>query len=643
MPSNASLANSAPPVFSRRHFVSSALGTVAAVSAINCAQTPSKPNILWITCEDIGPELGCYGDAYANTPNLDKLAARGLRYLHASSNAPVCAPARTTIISGVFPPSLGAEHMRSVLPLPSAMKMYPELLREQGYYVTNNQKKDYNLREPVEVWSESSKDAHWRKRAEGQPFFAIFNFTTTHESQIRRRPHDAVHDPAKAPLPAYHPDTPEVRQDWAQYYDNITTMDGQAAKVLAELEADGLADDTIVFFYGDHGSGMPRSKRWPYNSGLHVAMLLHVPEKYKHLAPPEYQPGGTSARPVGFVDLAPTLLSLTGTQPPSWMQGQAFAGTHTAPVPQYQFGFRGRMDERYDCVRACRDTRYQYLRHFMPHRIYGQHIAYMFETPTTKVWKSLYDEGKLQPPQTYFWETKPFEELYDLQNDPDEVKNLAALPADQRTPEIDAQLKAMRQAVHDWMLSIRDVGLLPEAEIHSRSKANTPYEMAREAGKYPIERVLAVAEAASEGYGTGDQQAMDLAGLADEDSAVRYWTILGLLMRGKETVNANAEALRKAMGDVEPSVRIAAAEALGRYGTDADAKAALDVLIDLASLASNSLYVALAAVNAIDQMDMRAKPALSRLRALPKEQQGLEPRLRAYVPRLIEDVIAKLS
>lgn len=629
--------------FSRRNFLSGTLGIAATAAAVSCAQPPSKPNILWITCEDIGPELGCYGDSYATTPNLDAFATRSLRYLHASSNAPVCAPARTTLISGVFPPSLGAEHMRSVLPLPASMPMYPQLLAEAGYYVSNNQKKDYNLVEAGKVWDESSNEAHWRKRAEGQPFFSIFNFTVSHESGIRRRPHELVHDPAKAPVPAYHPDTPEVRHDWAQYYDNITTMDRQAAKVLAELEEDGLVDDTIVFFYGDHGSGMPRSKRWPYNSGLHVAVLLHVPEKYRHLAPPEYQAGGTSDRPIGFVDMAPTLLSLADARPPGWMQGHAFAGKYTASVPKYQFGFRGRMDERYDCVRACRDTRYQYLRHFMPHRIYGQHIAYMFETPTTQVWKRLYDEGKLQPPQTFFWETKPYEELFDLQNDPDEVRNLATLPAAERSAEQQEKLEELRQATREWMLRIRDVGLLPEAEIHSRSEGSTPYEIARDESKYPMERVLQAAEAASAGYGSGTQEPMDPAGLNDTDSAVRYWTILGLLMRGKAAVTANAEALRTALQDAAPSVRIAAGEALGRFGSDADAKTALDVLVGLASLADNSLYVALAAVNAIDQMEMRAKPALSRLRALPMEQEGLDQRLRNYVPRLIEDVIAKLS
>ncbi|HTM48557.1 MAG TPA: sulfatase, partial [Bryobacteraceae bacterium] len=401
--------------------------TRRALAATFSAALPSlaqdaRPNILWITCEDIGPALGCYGDKYADSPNLDKLAARGMMYRNAWSNAPVCAPARTTIISGVYPPSAGAEHMRSMTSLPASMKMYPCFLREAGYYTTNNSKEDYNLEHTGEVWDESSNKAHWRKRKPGQPFFAVFNFVITHESQIRTRPHTWVHDPAKARIPAYHPDTPEVRKDWAQYYDNITTMDGQAAQILKQLEEDGLADNTIVFFYGDHGSGMPRSKRWPYNSGLRVPMIIHVPEKWRRLAPKEYKPGGISDQPVAFVDLAPTVLSLAGIEPPRYMQGSAFAGARAGAPRQYNFGFRGRMDERYDMVRSVRDGRYVYIRNYMPHKIYGQHIDYMFQTPTTSVWKKLYDEGKLQPPKTYFWETKPPEELYDLENDPDEVR-----------------------------------------------------------------------------------------------------------------------------------------------------------------------------------------------------------------------------
>ncbi len=238
--------------------------------------------------------------------------------------------------------------MRSMTSLPASMRMYPCYLRDAGYYVTNNDKEDYNLNytggSQAAVWNDSSRKGHWRNRSAGQPFFSIFNFTTTHESQIRRRPHNLVHDPSKAPLPAYHPDTPEVRHDWAQYYDNVTTMDEQAGAVLKQLEDDGLLSDTIVFFYGDHGSGMPRSKRWPYNSGLQVPLLVHMPDKYRSLAPKDYRPGGVTGRMVSFVDLAPTVLSLAGIQPPAHFQGGAFLGSHQAAPHQFLHGFRGRMD-----------------------------------------------------------------------------------------------------------------------------------------------------------------------------------------------------------------------------------------------------------------------------------------------------------
>jgi len=219
--------------------------------------------------------------------------------MNAWSTVPVCAPARTAIITGVYPSSTGSEHMRSNVRMPAGWKMLPGYLREAGYYCTNNVKEDYNLEKPPGTWDESSNGAHWRKRAAGQPFFSVFNFTITHESQIRTRPHTWVHDPARVRVPAYHPDTPEVRQDWAQYYDNITTMDGQAGRLLDDLEKDGLAGETIVFFFGDHGSGMPRSKRWLYNSGLNVSIVVSIPEKFRHLAPRDYRAGTRNDRLVG--------------------------------------------------------------------------------------------------------------------------------------------------------------------------------------------------------------------------------------------------------------------------------------------------------------------------------------------------------
>lgn len=611
-----------------------------ATSTLFAAASP-KPNILWLTCEDTGPQLGCYGDKYAVTPNLDKLAAKGVRYRACWSNAPVCAPARTTIISGVYPTATGGHHMRSMVPMPLGMKMYPQLLREAGYYCTNNSKEDYNLEKPDGVWDESSGKAHYKNRAAGQPFFAIFNNTVTHESQIRKRPHAAVHDPAKVRVRAYHPDTPEVRQDWAQYYDNITTMDATAGEKLRELAEAGLADDTIVFFYGDHGSGMPRSKRFPYNSGLHVPLIVFIPEQYRALAPKDYQPGAMVERPVSFVDLAPTLASLAGVQPPDWMQGHAFLGKHDAGPQRYVHGFRGRMDERYDLIRSVRNDRYVYLRNYMPHLIYGQHVAYMFQTPTTTVWKQLFDAGKLKPPQTHFWQRKPPEELYDLQSDPDETKNLVSSPKHQKI------LAELRKAQRDHALKIRDVALLPEAEMLRRAKGRSPYELGHDP-KLPLDRILNAAELASSLK--PDAPLSEL--LADAEPGVRYWAAMGFVMRGKAP-----DDLCKLLADESPSVRIAAAHALGLFGGEDGLNAALPVLVKAIGEGNENFAVRLEALNVIDALGSKAAPAVEKLRELTqaKPAKGGKGKARkakggngegggrtgSYVPRLLDEILAR--
>ena len=592
--------------------------------------TAATPNILWISSEDNGPHLGVYGDSYATTPHLDALGRRGMIYRSAWSTAPVCAPARTTIISGMYPPSTGSQHMRSMVRLPSPMKMFPQYLRDAGYYASNNAKQDYNLELTGEVWDESSREAHWRKRAPGQPFFAVFNFTVTHESQIRRRPHDAVHDPERVTVPAYHPDTPESRRDWAQYHDKMTEMDSMAGRVLDQLREDGLEDDTIVFYWADHGPGMPRSKRWTYNSGLNVPMILYVPDKFRDLRPAEYAAGGESDRLVGFVDLAATVLSLAGVRPPEHFQGRAFAGKHETPPPPYSYAFRGRMDERYDMVRSVRDERFIYIRNFMPHRIYGQFIQYMFQTPTTAVWHRMYGEGRLAPPRTHFWETKPAEELYDLHEDPYETRNLAADPAHAEV------LERMRNARREWSLSIRDLGFLPESMIHSRSAGDAPHAMGSDPARFPMGRIMAMAEAATSSRGAGIDELR--AGLGDADSAVRYWAATGALVRGSDAVAELAGPLRRALADEDPAVRIVSGEALGRYGSDADAGQALPVLLDLADGSRHGIYVAMAALNAIDYMDGRSDPALDRILALPAEVPGQNPRFRAYLPNLLAKI-----
>jgi uncharacterized sulfatase len=599
------------------------------------AAASDRPNILWLSSEDHGPQMGCYGDTFASTPNVDRLAAKGMIYRRVWSCAPVCAPARTTIISGLYPPSTGSEHMRSMASLPQGMKMFPQFLREAGYYCSNNAKEDYNLAKPGEVWDDSFKRGHWRNRQSGQPFFAVFNSEKSHESRIRARPHKAIHDPAKVRVPAYHPDTPEVRQDWAQYYDCVSEADADAGRRLEELAEDRLAEDTIVFYWGDHGSGMPRSKRWPYNSGLHVPLVVYFPEKFRPLAPPDYKPGGKSDRLVSFVDFAPTVLSLAGIRPPEWMQGQAFLGRFQEPPQQFVYGFRGRMDERYDLVRSVTDGRYVYVRNYMPHKIYGQHVQYMFQTPTTRVWKKLHDDGKLTPAQAVFWNTKAPEELYDLQSDPDEVNNLA------RSPEHEKVLVRLRMAQRDLAFRIHDVGFLPEGEIHSRAQGSTPYEMGHDASRYPFQLIFNTADRASL-LRAEDFPALKKA-FRDRDSAVRYWAALGMLMREKAGVDSAREELLAALKDTSPYVRVVAAEALGRFGSEADLKLALATLVDLGPMDRNGVFVSVAALNAIDALGQKASLIRDRLKEFPTKGTVPDARFARYVPRLLEDILAGLK
>jgi uncharacterized sulfatase len=426
-----------------------------------------------------------------------------------------------------------------------------------------------------------------------------------------------------------------VRLDWAQYYDNITTMDGQAAKILQELKADGLADDTIVFFYGDHGPGMPRCKRWPYDSGLHVGPIVYVPEKFKHLAPKEYKPGGVSDRLINFADLAPTLLSIVGMQPPDWMQGQAFMGKFETTPPKYLYGFRGRMDERYDMVRSVRNERYVYLRQYMPHLIYGQYINYMFQTPTTQVWKKLYDEGKLKPPQTHFWEPKPPEELYDLQSDPDETKNLA------NSPQHQAILNELRQANRQHLLTIRDVGFLSEAEFHRRAAGTSIYEFGHDPKRYPLEKIMAMADTAS--LLKPDVLPELKQGLKDSDSGVRYWAAMGLLMRGAGAVEASRAELRAALADESPAVRIIAARALGEHGNSEDLKLALATLQALAPPDKNGAYASILDLNAIAALGPKAAPILDTVGSMPTRDPAAVSRANGYVSRLVQDLTGKTS
>jgi arylsulfatase A-like enzyme len=618
----------------------------------------NRPNILWLTSEDNGPHLGCYGDQYAITPNLDRIASQGLRYNIAWSTVPVCAPARSCLITGMYPCTIGAEHMRSFVKLDPDIKLFPSILRENGYYCTNNNKEDYNFATPDGTWDASSKTAHWRNRKPGQPFFAVFNHNVSHESQIRKRPHSQLHDPAKVRVPAYHPDLPQVRKDWAQYYDKVTEMDVQVGEKLQLLEKAGLNDDTIIFYFSDHGSGMPRSKRSVTNSGLHVPLLIYIPEKFKHLRPEGYAPGASTNRMVAFVDFAPTVLSLANIEPPKYMQGSAFLGKHAGAPKKFLVGMRGRMDERIDLARSVRDERYLYIRNYMPHLPEGQHLDYMFQTPTTRVWKKAFDNGSLNDAQKQFWLPKPGEQLFDLQTDPDQVKNLARSPAHQEV------LERMSETLDQWQLEHKDLGLFSEIEIHrlalddpiyyvdNEGKLNSKRHFLADLNAHRLAQSCAKMVVAN---GTKEIHPLpDRTGMNNYTSAGDYWIATEGLCRFHRLKNANkddpvmtpaqVEILSdQLLGESRIDVAIVLAELLANCGDDANQKQAMNRLIEYANLDNNNVYVAVAALNAIDRLDRIAKPFQEQIEALPKSNPKVHSRMDKLVERLLEKTLSDLN
>ena len=612
----------------RRQFLSGvAAGAGAmAVGALLRAETkdgPARPNILWIVSEDNNPYMGCYGDKLARTPTLDGLAAKGVLYENCFSQAPVCAPSRFTLISGMYAPSCGpAEHMRAQGKIPTFLRGFPAYLRDAGYYCTNNSKTDYNS--PINIkdaWDESSNNAHWRNRPAGKPFFAVFNHGVTHESSLfskggkpYERPAGGT-DPAQVRLPAYHPDTPEFRTDRAHYYDQMARLDGQVARLLAQLADDGLAEDTIVFYYGDNGGILGRSKRFCYDSGLHVPLVLAFPKRFQHLAPGA--PGSRVEAPVSFVDFAPTVLGLAGAAVRKYMQGHAFAGPQAAGPQQYAFSFRNRMDDRYDFIRTVRDKRYRYIRNYMPHLIYGQYVSYMFQQRSVQVWAEMYKDGKLAGPQKFFWEEKPEEEFYDLRADPDEVKNLIAAPEHQK------KTGEMRAALRQHMLAVRDNGFIPEGSPLEG------YDASRDPKAYPLERILDECDVVTKRDPANLPKL--IAWMDDENECIRYWAALGCVMLRGQAAPA-AEALAKRLADTSGQVRVAAAEALCHAGQEAKGVPAL-----IACLGDEkNPWVRLQAANALGSIGEKARPALAALEKAVADGNN-------YVQRAAEYTVAVLK
>ena len=439
----------------------SAQGAVKLVTPSNASK---QPNVLWISCEDISANLGCYGDQYASTPNLDRLASQGTRYTRAFTPAGVCAVVRTGLITGMYPISFGGQHMRTDVPFPEGVLPFPQYLREAGYFCTNKSKTDYQSTVDMQKTWDRQGGGHsdWRERAEGQPFFSVINLTCSHESQIRHgeKTHQSmlerlspsqVHDADKASdfLPPIYPNTPEARKDWAWYHDNISEMDRQAGDILQRLEDDGLAENTVVVFWSDHGRGLPRGKRWIYDSGVHVPVIIRWPG--------QLESGSVDESLVSTQDLTATTLSLAGVLPKTHMHGRVIVGPDKQPGPDMLFFHRDRMDEVYELMRAARDNQFKYIRNYEPLRTYAQHIDYMDMMPTLVDMRRMNAAGELNPVQTRFFSSpKPVEELYDIVKDPHETVNLAGLPEHQQ------RLAKMRNATTQWQKQIGDMGLIPE-------------------------------------------------------------------------------------------------------------------------------------------------------------------------------------
>ena len=540
-----------------------------------------RPNILWLSTEDIGPQLGCYGYD-VKTPKLDAFADQSLLYKNAWSNYPVCAPARTTIITGMYATSLGAGNMRCNAIKPDSLKLLPELMRSGGYYCTNNSKTDYNFLDVGKVWDESSRKAHWKNRPQDKPFFAVFNYTKTHESKIRNESHTAKIDPKSVTLYPYWPDTPEVRKDWAQYLDNIEKLDGWFGNHLKSLQDAGIADDTIVIFWGDHGSGMPRHKRFAGDSGMRVPMIAYVPEKWKSLWSDDYVAGARSDRLVSFVDLAPTTLKIAGVEVPKSMQGSSFLGAES-PHAKYNYGFRNRMDERNDVSRSISDGKFVYIRNFMPYLPHGQQVAFQQMTPTSKVWYQQFRDGKLNEVQSAFWEPRAKVELYDLEADPYETVNLAS------DESYASNLKELKTALRTKLLEIVDLDLVPESTLYAYEKTTGQ------------SRVL---YAQSEGFQMQSlfdaAEGKDVAkNLISDRVELQYWAIVNLIGSKVPSSSEDQKTVSSLMlNSPSPAIRVKAAEFCLSKKIMNDQ--AIETLLTLANINQSSYY---AAVNALDCLD----------------------------------------
>jgi len=587
-------------------------------------ETLPPPNIIWLLAEDISPALGCYGDELALTPRIDALAESGVRYTQAYATAPICAPARSCLITGLYASSMGTQHLRCDIPFSPQLQTLPEHLAAAGYFTSNRNKTDYNF-DPAGRWEHwSGSLAPWRNREnKNQPFFSFINVGPSHEGSVNREdryksivagfPAGELTKPDQVDLPPYYPDTEDTREVWAHYYDVLRALDANVGQVMDSLAADGLLENTIVFFFGDHGFGMPRYKRWLYKTGLNVPLIVQVPSAYKSLVPHEL--GTTTDRMVSFVDFAPTVLTLAGVSPPEVMEGQAFLGKESVPAREYAYAARDRADDMFEMSRAILDDQYIYIRHYMPHLPPMQSgFIYSDGKHAFRALRSAREAGLNNAEQEKLWQPKPLEELYDLKNDPQELNNLAD------EPSLQAVKKQLHSRLQDWMIGHSDLGLLAEAEYMIRSAGSTPYDYAR-SEDYKVADILAGAELVGKATDQDIEQA-----LQDADSGVRYWGVMAV-RNSKEPAAKQLSWLSPLLQDSSPSVQVLAAETLCLVSSS---PAAVDVLAKWVQ--DDRPWLALQAARSIQLIGPTARPLI------PVLYQVLEKNLgEADAPRKYKD------
>ncbi len=557
-----------------------ALTLLAGMSSIAVAE--ERPNIVWLTSEDNSKHwLRLYSESGAPMPHIERLAQQGFVFENAFSNAPVCSVARSTIITGCYAPRIGAQYHRraQLAPMPDGLRMFPYYLRQAGYYTTNNVKTDYNLKDKG-MWDESSKTASYRNREQDQPFFHVQNNTITHEGWLHFSAEEMAtvenrtNPETITPFP-YHPNTPTFRYTYARYLDQHLKLDEQTGAFLDQLEADGLMEDTIIFYYGDHGGVLPRGKGYAYESGLNVPLIVYVPNKWRHLA--SFESYGKVTPFVSFIDLAPTVLNLAGAQVPEQMDGKPFLGSGVSrkdlDARDETFGYADRFDEKYDFVRTLRKGRFKYMRNYQPFNFDGLHNEYRYRMLAYQEWKELYHAGKLDPIQSQFFQSRPPECLYDVENDPHETNNLAD------DPDYASVLEDLRQRLVDRVKSLPDLSFYPESVLIEQGIEN-PVQFGQDR-KEDIAQLVDIADLSLTGFRKA-KPALRKA-LKSNDPWQRYWGLIVCSSYGNQARAFKSVARDLAAADPEPLVRARAAEFLGLAGIENPANYLVDALRDAQS------------------------------------------------------------